>query len=66
VHTMRKLFALALMALALASFAMGCGKKAEETTPAATETSTMSNDSTAAMGGMDSTSTMADSTKMKH
>jgi hypothetical protein len=55
------------MALALASFAMGCGKKAEETTPAATETSTMSNDSTAAMGGMDSTSTMAaDSTKMKH
>jgi len=67
VHTMRKLFALALMALALASFAMGCGKKAEETTPAATETSTMSNDSTAAMGGMDSTSAMAaDSTKMKH
>ena len=56
-HTMRKLFALALMALALASFAMGCGKKAEETTPAATET-TMSSDSTAAMA--------ADSTKMKH
>jgi ABC-type glycerol-3-phosphate transport system substrate-binding protein len=65
---MRKLFALALMALALASFAVGCGKKAEETTPAATETSTMSNDSTAAMGGgMDSTSAMAaDSTKAKH
>ena len=36
-HTMRKLFALALLALALASFAAGCGKKAEETTPAATE-----------------------------
>ena len=53
-HTMRKLFALALMALALASFAMGCGKKAEET-PAATETpSTMSSDS---MAMMDSTST---------
>ena len=61
-HTMRKLFALALMALALASFAAGCGKKAEETPPAATETSTMSSDSTA-MGGMDSTSMSADSTK---
>ncbi len=61
-HTMRKLFALALMALALASFIAGCGKKAEETPPAATET-TMSSDSTA-MGGMDSTSMMAaDSTK---
>ena len=59
-HTMRKLFALALMALALASFAAGCGKKAEETPPAATETSTMA-DSTA-MG--DSTSMMpADTTK---
>ena len=63
-HTMRKLFALALMALALAFVAVGCGKKAEETTPAATETpSTMSSDSTA-MGSMDSTSTMSsDSTK---
>jgi multisubunit Na+/H+ antiporter MnhC subunit len=62
VHTMRKLFALALMALALASFAAGCGKKAEETPPAATE-STMMADSTA-MGGADSTSMMsADSTK---
>lgn len=63
-HTMRKLFALALMALALALFAVGCGKKAEETTPAATESSsTMSTDSTA-MGSMDSTSTMSsDSTK---
>lgn len=60
-HTMRKLFALALMALALASFAAGCGKKAEETPPAATETSTMT-DSTA-MGGADSTSMMPDSTK---
>lgn len=64
-HTMRKLFALALMALALASFAAGCGKKAEETPPAASE-STMSNDSTAMGGGsMDSTSMMADSTKHK-
>ena len=60
-HTMRKLFALALMALALAFVAVGCGKKAEETTPAATESSTMSSDSTA-MGTMDSTS-MPDSTK---
>ena len=33
-HTMRKLFALALMALALAFVAVGCGKKAE--TPAET------------------------------
>ena len=64
-HTMRKLFALALMALALAFVAVGCGKKAEETTPAATESSpTMSSDSTAAMGAMDSTSAMsADTTK---
>ena len=61
-HTMRKLFALALMALALASLAAGCGKKAEETPPA-TESSTMS-DSTAMGGTMDSTSMMsADSTK---
>jgi len=65
VHTMRKLFALALMALALASFAAGCGKKAEETPPAATE-STMSSDSTAMGGSMDSTSMMsADTTKHK-
>ena len=65
-HTMRKLFALALMALALASFAAGCGKKAEETPPAATGSS-MSSDSTAMGGGsMDSTSMMsADSTKHK-
>ena len=64
-HTMRKLFALALMALALASFAAGCGKKAEETPPAATESS-MSSDSTAMGGSMDSTSMMsADSTKHK-
>ena len=65
-HTMRKLFALALMALALASFAAGCGKKAEETPPAATESSTMSSDSTAMGGSMDSTSMMsADTTKHK-
>lgn len=56
-HTMRKLFALALMALTLASFAMGCGNKAEETpaaepAPAAMDTL-----------GMDTTATMsADST----
>ena len=54
-HTMRKLFALALLALTLAFVAVGCGKKAEET-PAATENSMMSSDSTA-MGTMDSTST---------
>jgi len=66
VHTMRKLFALALMALALAFVAVGCGKKAEETTPAATESSSMNNDSTA-MGSMDSTSAMSsDTTKTKH
>ena len=64
-HTMRKLFALALMALALASFATGCGKKAEETPPAASGSS-MSSDSTAMGGSMDSTSMMsADSTKHK-
>jgi len=61
VHTMRKLFALALMALALAFFAMGCGNKAEET-PAATEAPPATMDSTS-MGTMDSTATMsADST----
>ena len=54
-HTMRKLFALALMALALASFAAGCGNKAAETPPAATETPTMT-DTTAMGGSMDSTS----------
>jgi hypothetical protein len=64
-NTMRKLFALsmvALLALTLAIAALGCGKKAEEA-PAATETpaaGTMT-DSTAA-GSMDSTATMADST----
>ena len=60
-HTMRKLFALALMALALASFAAGCGKKAEETPPAA-ETSTMTPDSTMG-GGADSSTMMPDSTE---
>lgn len=58
-HTMRKLFALALMALALASFAMGCGNKAEET-PAAENPPAMM-DSTS-MGTMDSTAMSADST----
>ena len=58
-HTMRKLFALALMALTLASFAMGCGNKAEET-PAATETPAPAMDT---LGTMDTTGTMsADST----
>lgn len=63
-HTMRKLFALALLALALAFVAVGCGKKAEET-PAATETNTMSSDSTA-MGSMDSTSTMSTDSTAAH
>jgi len=65
VHTMRKLFALTLMALALASFAAGCGKKADQTPSTATGSSSMSSDSTANGGGaMDSTSSMsADSTK---
>lgn len=46
-HTMRKLFALALLALALAFVVMGCGPKAEEATPApaATETPAMSDTS---------------------
>jgi hypothetical protein len=51
---MRKLFALALMALALASFAMGCGNKAEET-PAATEAPPAAMDTL----GMDTTATMS-------
>jgi hypothetical protein len=63
VHTMRKLFALALMALALASFAMGCGKKAEETPPAATETSTMSSDGSMKDTTDASTMTAPDTTK---
>jgi hypothetical protein len=55
---------MALMALASVSFAMGCGKKAEETPPAAAEDLVMSSDTTA-MGG-DSTSMMsADTTKSK-
>ena len=59
-HTMRKLFALALMALALASFALGCGQKTEETPPAATEPPPSMTDTTM---GRDTTATMsADST----
>ena len=55
-HTMRKLFALALLALTLAFVAMGCGKKAEEApAPAATETPAMPD--TSAM--MDTTATMS-------
>ena len=57
-HTMRKLLALALMALALAFVAVGCGNKAEEAPPPAAEmpmpdtvgtdsVATMSADSTA-------------------
>ncbi len=64
-HTMRKLFALALMALVLAFVAVGCSKKAEETTPPAAETSTMSSDSTA-MGSMDSSSTMSADSAAAH
>jgi len=41
VHTMRKLFALALLALTLAFVAMGCGKKAEEAAPAPAATPAM-------------------------
>lgn len=59
-HTMRKLFALALMALALAVAAVGCGRKAEEPAPPA-QTSTMPD--TAAM---DTSSMMADSTAAPH
>ena len=62
-HTMRKLFALALLALSLAFVAMGCGKKAEEAPAPAAETPAMPD--TSAM--MDSTSTMGtDSTAAAH
>lgn len=70
-NTMRKYFALsmvALLALTLAIAAVGCGQKQEEAaTPAPAETSTMASDSTAKMGGMaDSThSMMADTTAKK-
>ena len=70
-NTMRKLFALsmvALMALTIAIAAVGCGHKEDEAaTPAPAEQSTMSSDSTAKMGGMmDSThSMMADTTAKK-
>lgn len=59
-HTMRKLFALALLALALAYVAVGCGKKAEET-PAATESSSMMSD-TMSMDTMGTMSTMPSDT----
>lgn len=68
-NTMRKLFALsmvALLALTLAIAALGCGQKAEET-PAATETpaaETMT-DSTAA-GSMDTTATMSTDSTAAH
>ena len=69
-NTMRKLFALsmvALLALTLAIAAVGCGKKEDEAATPAPETSTMASDSTANMGGMtDSThSMMADTTAKK-
>ena len=58
-HTMRKLFALALLALTLAFVAMGCGKKAEEApAPAATETPAMPDTSAMPDSAM---STMGDS-----
>ena len=63
-HTMRKLFALALLALTLAFVAMGCGKKAEEApAPAATETPAMP-DSSAMMG--DTTSTRSAYSAVAH
>ena len=69
-NTMRKLFALsmvALMALTIAIAAVGCGHKEDEAaTPAPAEQSTMSSDSTAKGGMMDSThSMMADTTAKK-
>ena len=59
-HTMRKLFALALLALALAFVVMGCGQKAEEAAPApaAPETPAMPDSGM----GMDTTATMATDT----
>ena len=68
-HTMRKLFALsmvALMALTFAIAAVGCSQKTEEVVPAPAE-QTMMSDSTAKMGGMtDSThAMMADTTAKK-
>lgn len=60
-HTMRKLFALALMALALAVTALGCGQKAEEAPAPVAETSTMPD--TAAM---DTSAMMADSSAAPH
>jgi hypothetical protein len=62
---MRKLFALALLALALAFVVMGCGQKAEEApAPAATETPAMPD---TGMGSADTSSTMAaDSTAGGH
>ena len=54
-HTMRKLFALALLALTLAFVAMGCGNKAEEAPAPAAEVPAMPD--TSAMP--ESTSTMA-------
>lgn len=60
-NTMRKYFALsmvALMALTFAIAAVGCGKKAEETPAASTESSGMS-------GSMDSSSSAGMDTTMK-
>jgi len=66
VNHMRKMFALAMVALLAMTFAltvMGCGQKAEET-PAATETPTTDN-SMSSEGMMNSDSAMAD-TSMAH
>lgn len=61
-HTMRKYFALsmvALLALTLAIAAVGCGNKTEET-PAATETPTESTTMDSTAMGTDSTSMSSD------
>ena len=61
-NTMRKLFAVAMVAmlsLTLAFALMGCGQKAEET-PAATEMPADASMDTTMSGGMDTT--MADTT----
>lgn len=64
---MRKLFALAMVALLAMTFALtvaGCGQKAQET-PAATETPAMDNSMNSSEGTMSSDSAMAD-TSMAH
>jgi hypothetical protein len=60
VHTMRKLFALALMALALAFVAVGCGNKTETPAETATEAPSETVDTTAMAA--DTTAAAADTT----